>query len=82
MVSAYKGLDAADGVADDLKKISGVGPVLEEKLNGLGVYHYKQIAAFSASDITAIDDALSFKGRIDRDGWLDQAKKLMAETAG
>ena len=76
--STYKGLDAPEGTADDLKKISGVGPVLEEKLNKLGIFHYKQVAGFSATDISAIDNALSFKGRIDRDGWLEQAKKLMA----
>lgn len=79
--AAYKGLDAPEGEADDLKKISGVGPVLEEKLNAMGIYHYRQIAALTESDIAAIDGALNFKGRIERDGWLDQAKKLMAETA-
>ncbi len=78
---AYKGLDAPEGEADDLKKISGVGPVLEEKLNKLGIYHFRQIVALSPSEISAIDGALNFKGRIDRDGWIDQAKKLMAETA-
>jgi len=81
-VSAYKGLDGPEGTADDLKKISGVGPVLEEKLNKLGIYHYKQIAGFSATDIAAIDDALSFKGRIERDGWLAQATQLMTPDAG
>ena len=40
-------LDAPNGAADDLKKISGVGPKLEQKLNGLGIYHYSQIAAFT-----------------------------------
>jgi len=78
VTSSYKGLDGPNGTADDLKKISGVGPVLEEKLNKLGIYHYSQIAGFSAGDISAIDDALSFKGRIERDGWLDQAKQLMS----
>ncbi len=72
----FKGLDAPDGEADDLKKISGVGPVLEEKLNGMGIYHYKQIAAFTAEDIAAVDDELNFKGRIERDGWLAQAAEL------
>lgn len=76
-VEAYKGLAGPNGEADDLKKISGVGPVLEEKLNGLGIYHYEQIANLSVNDISAIDDALSFKGRIERDDWLDQASKLM-----
>ncbi len=72
----YKGLDAPDGEADDLKQISGVGPVLEGKLNELGIFHYAQIAAFSREDIDKIDEQLNFKGRIDRDEWLEQAKAL------
>jgi len=71
------GMDKPDGEADDLSKINGVGPVLVEKLNGMGIYHFKQIAAFTPDDIAAVDNALSFKGRIERDDWLGQAKKLM-----
>ncbi len=64
------------GDADDLKKISGVGPVLEKKLNGLGITTFAQVAAFTPEDIAKVDDALSFKGRIDRDNWLSQAAEL------
>lgn len=64
------------GKPDDLKVISGVGPVLEKKLNDLGIYTYAQVAAFTKQDIERVDDALSFKGRIERDDWLAQAKKL------
>ncbi|PLX44623.1 MAG: 50S ribosomal protein L21 [Hyphomicrobiales bacterium] len=71
---------APEGPADDLKKISGVGPVLEKKLNALGITTYAQVAAFSPEDIAKVDDALSFKGRIDRDDWLGQASKLAAEA--
>ena len=71
-------LDAArDGKADDLKKISGVGPKLEEKLNENGIYHYDQIAAWNAAEIAYVDDQLSFKGRIERDNWIGQATELM-----
>ena len=73
----FKGLSAPNGEADDLKKISGVGPVLEQKLNQMGIYHYEQIANLSVTEISAIDDALSFKGRIERDDWLGQASTLM-----
>ena len=73
----FKGLSEPNGEADDLKKISGVGPVLEQKLNKMGIYHFEQIANFSVTDISAIDDALSFKGRIERDDWLGQAGTLM-----
>ena len=70
---------APKGEPDDLKKISGVGPVIEKKLHALGITQYEQIAAFTADDIAKVDDALSFKGRIERDDWLAQAKKLAAE---
>ena len=65
-----------EGEPDDLKKISGVGPVLEGKLNDLGITKYAQVAAFTAEDIARVDDRLSFKGRIERDDWLGQAKAL------
>jgi len=67
---------APEGDADDLKKISGVGPVLEKKLNALGVTTFAQVAAFTVEDIAKLDDALNFKGRIDRDNWLEQAAEL------
>lgn len=67
---------APKGNADDLKKISGVGPVLEKKLHAFGVTQYAQIAAFTKADIDKLDEALSFKGRIERDDWLGQAKTL------
>lgn len=62
--------------ADDLKQLKGVGPKLEEKLHSLGVTSFAQIAAWTAEDITDMDDKLSFKGRIMRDGWVAQAKTL------
>lgn len=71
-------LSAAEGEADDLKKISGVGPKLEEKLNNLGIYHFSQIANFTAEDIEKVDNELNFKGRIEREDWLGQAKILAA----
>lgn len=72
-------LFTAPAEKDDLKKISGVGPVLEGKLNALGITSFAQIAAFSAEDIAKIDEALNFKGRIDRDNWLEQAAAFAAE---
>lgn len=67
---------APEGDADDLKMISGVGPALEKKLHAAGVTSFAQIAAWSEDDITRMDDVLSFKGRIARDNWVEQAKKL------
>ncbi|XDB00043.1 50S ribosomal protein L21 [Sulfitobacter sp. LCG007] len=66
----------ASGSADDLKKLSGVGPALEKKLHEAGVTSFAQIAAWSDEDVAAIDEQLSFKGRIEREGWIEQAKEL------
>ncbi len=69
---------SAAGGADDLKQLKGVGPALEKKLHDNGVTTFAQIAAWNAEDIADMDDKLSFKGRIERDGWVDQAKLLAA----
>ncbi len=67
---------APAGDPDDLKKISGVGPVIEKKLHALGITKYSQVAEFSKEDIEKVDLELNFKGRIDRDNWLEQAAQL------
>jgi large subunit ribosomal protein L21 len=69
---------APAGAADDLKKISGVGPALENKLNAAGITRFDQIAGFSADDITRVDEALRLGGRMTRDDWVAQAKALAA----
>ena len=61
---------------DDLKQLSGVGPALEKKLNDAGVTTFAQIAAWTDEDVAAMDEKLSFKGRIEREGWIEQAKEL------
>lgn len=67
---------AAAAGADDLKKLSGVGPALEKKLNDAGITTFAQIAAWGEADIAEFDEKLSFKGRIEREGWVEQAKEL------
>jgi NADH-quinone oxidoreductase subunit E len=68
---------AKKSVADDLKHIKGVGPALENLLNEMGVYHYDQIAGWTADEIAWVDqNLLRFKGRVSRDNWVDQAKIL------
>ncbi|MCK0170017.1 NADH-quinone oxidoreductase subunit E [Aliiroseovarius sp. S1123] len=62
--------------ADDLKQLKGVGPKLEQTLNELGFWHFDQIAKWGADEIAWVDDNLKFKGRIERDGWIEQAKTL------
>ncbi len=67
---------SAPTLVDDLKVISGVGPVLEKKLNDFGVYTYLQISEWTVSNIAEFDELLTFKGRIERDNWVQQAKEL------
>jgi len=74
-------LKKAEGKADDLKLISGVGPKLEKTLNKLGFWHFHQIASWKKADVAIVDDELSFKGRIERDDWIKQAKALAAGNA-
>ncbi|SEN78491.1 LSU ribosomal protein L21P [Roseovarius tolerans] len=61
---------------DDLKKLSGVGPALEKKLHENGVTSFAQIAAWTEADVADMDEKLSFKGRIEREGWIAQAQEL------
>ena len=69
---------------DNLLRMKGVGPKLNQLLIELGVTRYAQIANWSEADIAAIDTKLgNFKGRPVRDQWVDQAKYLAAgDTAG
>ncbi len=68
--------DSAPEQVDDLTKISGVGKVLAGKLNDFGVYRYEQIAGWSGEVIAAFSERLSFKGRVEREEWVRQAKEL------
>ena len=72
--------EARGGQPDDLKKISGVGPKLEGLLHANGVFHFDQIAAWGEDEIAYMDDKLSFKGRIARDNWIEQATTFAAES--
>jgi predicted flap endonuclease-1-like 5' DNA nuclease len=69
----FPGLDAK---SDNLKMISGLGPVLEKTLNSHGVTSFAQIAALTTADIAALEEKLNFKGRVARDEWIKQAKAL------
>ena len=63
--------------ADDLKAISGIGPKLEQVLNGMGFKRYADIAALKAGDVARIEAELGLDGRIARDGWVEQARTLV-----
>ncbi|MBP2547247.1 NADH-quinone oxidoreductase subunit E [Neorhizobium galegae] len=63
--------------ADDLKTIAGIGPKLADMLNGMGVTRFAQIAAWTDEDVAHFDRELELDGRIAKDGWIAQAKKLL-----
>lgn len=68
---------ARPGTPDDLKAIAGVGPKLEQVLNGFGLWTHAQIAALTEGEIAWLEEAVGFKGRIERDGWVGQAAALV-----
>lgn len=71
------GLDTPDGEIDDLTEIIGVGKVFAATLNRLGVFHFRQIAAFGAAELARVNSELKeFKGRIEHDDWIGQSKEL------
>lgn len=74
--AAKAGAAAAAATVDDLKAISGIGPKLEQVLISMGLRSYAQIAELDAAAIAEIEDRLGFKGRIMRDDWLGQARRL------
>jgi predicted flap endonuclease-1-like 5' DNA nuclease len=69
--------DLTCGPPDDLTALKGLGPKAAAQLNALGITHFKQIAALSPQDVSAIDARMgNFKGRIARDKWVEQASHL------
>lgn len=66
--------------SDDLKKLTGVGPALEKKLIAGGVTSFAQIAGWSDADVATFDEAISLKGKIEKEGWIEQAKTLAADA--
>ncbi|GHA24879.1 50S ribosomal protein L21 [Devosia pacifica] len=76
--SSTEASSAGASFKDDVKLIGGVGPALEKKLAANGVTSLTQIADWTADDVAKFDDLLNFKGRIERDDWIGQAKDLIA----
>ncbi len=71
-------LTAPRGAPDDMMKLHGVGPQVVQKLSDAGIFHFWQLAAMKPEDVTKLDHDLKLGGRIDRDGWVKQARELMA----
>jgi small subunit ribosomal protein S2 len=74
---AFQPLSGPRGVADDLRKLSGVSGAIEKQLNDLGIFHYWQIAELKPDDAHKIGEEVGLPGRID--GWITQSKEFVAE---
>ena len=74
----FEQLPGPRGVADDLKKLTGVSPAIEKQLNDLGIFHYSQLAEFNAKAAHNIGEEVGLPGRVD--GWVAKAKELTAEA--
>jgi predicted flap endonuclease-1-like 5' DNA nuclease len=66
---------------DDLKRIRGIGVLIEKKLNSMGIVGYEQIADWTAEEIGRVSQSLDFKGRIERENWVEQARILASGGA-
>jgi small subunit ribosomal protein S2 len=74
----FEALSGPRGVADDLKKLPGVSPTIEKKLNDLGIFHYWQIAGLNPEAAHNVGEEVGLPGRVD--GWIAQAKTLSGEA--
>ncbi len=74
----FRGFKKPKGESDNLTEITGVGEELQKRLNKFGITQFAQIANFSDDEIEKIDEVLNFKGRIEREDWIGQARNLMA----
>ena len=81
LAAAWKGFKRPKGAPDDLTKIKAIDADLAKRLTNVNCVKYDQIASFSDEDIANLDEALGLDGRIEREGWIDQARALLAEAA-
>ena len=70
------GFTSAPESVDDLKRIKGVGSVIEETLNSLGIYQFEQISKWDDDNVSWVENFLAFPGRVKREGWVEQSKTL------
>ncbi|MGI4765408.1 MAG: 30S ribosomal protein S2, partial [Janthinobacterium lividum] len=75
---AFELLSAPRGAPDDMSKLNGGSPQLAQKLNDAGIFHFWQLAAMTPEDAATIDRDLKLNGRLDREGWIIQARELVA----
>jgi len=65
---------------DDLTKVKGIGPRLQERLALAGIKTFKQLAAVSPEEAVDLDTRLELQGRVLRDGWISQAAQLQGKS--
>jgi small subunit ribosomal protein S2 len=73
----FEPLSGPRGVADDLKKLTGVSPTVEKKLNDVGIFHFQQIAELSPAAAHNVGEEVGLPGRVE--SWIAKAKELTAE---
>ncbi|HEX5999828.1 MAG TPA: 50S ribosomal protein L19, partial [Hyphomicrobiaceae bacterium] len=79
--AAFKGFKKPKGAPDDLTQIKGLDADLAGRLNGVGVIKFDQIANFSDDDIANVAEVLGLGDRIEKDDWVSEARRLLAEAA-
>ena len=65
-----------NGKKDNLTRIKGIGLKIDETLNGMGIYHFDQVASWTEEHALWVDSQTAFPGRVQRENWVEQAKAL------
>lgn len=78
--AAWKGFKKPKGEPEDLLQINGITADIQGRLKQLNLYRFEQIATLSDEDMANVDEALNLKGAIEKQDWVGQAQRLMAET--
>jgi len=79
--AAWKGFKKQKGDLDDLTKVTGIDDMLAARLKQINCVKFEQVANFSDDDIANIDELLTLNGRIEKEDWVGQAQKLLAEAS-
>ena len=78
--AAWKGFKKPKGEPEDLLQINGITADIQGRLKQLNLYRFEQIATLSDEDMANVDEALNLKGAIEKQDWVGQAQRLMAES--
>ncbi len=78
--AAWKGFKKQKGQPDDLSQLNGIDEELQMRLKQLNCVKLEQIANFSDDDIANLDEFLKLEGQIEKQDWVGQAQRLIAEA--